>query len=475
MSKPTGLFHSQSENVYYQFILEDQSIRIQKVTDKKSPIDYLMDEKYPIWMLRHSLGSDMGPEDYSLLPEEDYLTEKRSKVLGLHQRSGHLRDLFFHGLRVPCSEQSYSHAVGPIHAGIIEPGHFRFVVEGEKIRHLTIRLGFQKRNIINELKKSNLRRVMHLSETISGDTSVSYALAFAKIYEEAAGIQVSESVSLFRSLLIEAERIAIHIGDLGGLAEDIGYYPLYGVCVTDRGAALALMENWTGNRFGKGAVRPGGVRVNLKISYKDAKQALQALKNTFLKNIEPQIKRALADSTIKERLQECGNVKKEDVDRHGFVGMTARCAGVLRDIRLRDVNYPEWEALPLHEEKNNYSGDAWSRFYIRYAEIKQSLSWMEKTIEKIDWEQIWTKEQIKQTLVEIQCKPGLYFQSVEAWRGPLIVALKIDEKSNIEEAYIRDPSVLNWHALEMAVRGELIGDFPLNNKSFNLSYVGFDL
>jgi len=475
MSKPTGLFLTKADHTFYHFLLDDHKIRMEKVTDKKSPIDFLMDEKYPIWMLRHSLGSDMGAEDYSLLAEEDYLTDKRSKVLGLHQRSGHLRDLFFHGIKVPCGDESYSHAVGPIHAGIIEPGHFRFVVEGEKIRHLTIRLGFQKRHILENMYHSNLNKVMHLSETISGDSSVSYALAFTKIIESAAGINVSESVSLFRSLLVEAERIAIHIGDLGGLSEDIGYYPLFGVCVTDRGAALALMENWTGNRFGKGAVRPGGVRVNRKISANDAKKALFALKKTFKKNVEPQIKRALIDSTIKERLQGCGTLKSEDVIKHGFVGMTARCAGVMRDIRINDPNYPDWKPLALIDDSNNFSGDAWARFYIRYSEILQSLEWMEKTIEKIDWESLWSKEQVEVTTKQTECKPGIYYSTVEAWRGPIIVALCIGPNSKITDAYVRDPSVLNWHALEMAVRGELIGDFPLNNKSFNLSYVGFDL
>jgi Ni,Fe-hydrogenase III large subunit len=475
MSKPTGLFLTKADHVFYQFLFEDQKIRMEKVVDKKSPIDFLMDENYPIWMLRHSLGNDMGPEDYSSLLEADYLTEKRSKVLGLHQRSGHLRDLFFHGIKVPCGDQSYSHAVGPIHAGIIEPGHFRFVVEGEKVRHLTIRLGFQKRNVQDKIYTSNLSKVMHISETISGDSSVSYALAFSRILEEAANIKVSESVKLFRSLLVEAERVAIHIGDLGGLSEDIGYYPLYGVCVTDRGAALGLMENWTGNRFGKGAVRPGGVRVNSKISAKDAKQALFALKKIFLKNIEPQIKRALADSTIRERLQGCGQLNREEVDKHGFVGMTARCAGVLYDTRIGNSDYPEWKPLPLHDDLINYSGDAWARFYIRYNEIKQSIAWMENTLEKIDWDFLWSKEQIAETTKPFTCKQGIYFDTVEAWRGPILVALSIDQNSKITDSYIRDPSVLNWHALEIAIRGELIGDFPLNNKSFNLSYAGFDL
>ncbi|MCZ8157392.1 MAG: hydrogenase-4 subunit E [Leptospira sp.] len=475
MFKITGLFQTKSDPTFYHFLAEHHGVTMEKVPDKKSPIDFLMDEKYPIWLLRHSLGKDMGPEDYSALSELDYLTEKRSKVLGLHQRSGSLRDLFFHGIKVPCGDNSYSHAVGPIHAGIIEPGHFRFVVEGEKIRHLTIRLGFQFRHLKEEMYRSNISRIMHLSETISGDSSVSYAVCFSRIFEEAAGIKVTESINLFRSLLIEAERIAIHIGDMGGISEDIGYYPLYGVCVTDRGAALGLTETWTGNRFGKGAVRPGGVRTNQKISAVDAKLAFNQLKKTFEKNIEPQILRALSNSTIKERLQGCGQLRAADVDSFGFVGMTARCAGVMKDLRLSDKAYPHWVPLSLHHDVANFSGDAWSRFYLRYMEIKQSLAWMEKTISQIDWDALWSGQTTKETIIKRDYKPGIYYQALESWRGSILTALVIEEDGKVSDAYIRDPSVLNWHALEIAVRGQLIGDFPLNNKSFNLSYAGFDL
>jgi len=475
MSKPTGLFFNKKDQSFYQFLLLDQKISMKKISGKRSPIYFLMDENYPIWILRHSLGKDMGPEDYSHLTEADYLTEKRSKVLGLHQRSGSIRDLFFHGINVPCNDNSYSHAVGPIHAGIIEPGHFRFVVEGEMIHHLTIRLGFQNRDLQASIHQSDTKKIMHISEAISGDSSISYALVFSKIFEEAARIKISKSVSLFRSILVEIERIAIHIGDLGGLSEDIGYYPLYGVCVTDRGAALGLMENWTGNRFGKGAIRPGGVRVNRRISVKDAMLAFESLKKTFVKNIEPQIERALVDSTIKERLQGCGPITKDEIKKNGFVGQTARCAGELIDLRIADDNYPNWKSLPIEEDQVNYSGDAWARFYLRYNEIKQSLDWINRTLPEINWDDLWSDEQNNKTNKTYPLQAGIYYNTVESWRGPILVSLLIDELGKVTDSYIRDPSVLNWHALELAVRGELIGDFPLNNKSFNLSYAGFDL
>ncbi|WP_411821972.1 hydrogenase-4 subunit E [Leptospira sp. 'Mane'] len=474
MRKPTGVFYSNTKQNFYHFLTENNTVIMEAVPDKKSAIDFLMDDEYPIWVLRHSLGKDMGAEDYSALTEEEYLTSQRSKVLGLHQKSGTLRDSFFHGLKVPCSNTSYSHAVGPIHAGIIEPGHFRFVVEGETIRHLTIRLGFQHRGIQERIKGLAHSKVMHYSETISGDSSVAYATAFSRIYEDAMSIQPSKDVEIFRSLLIETERIAIHIGDLGGLSEDIGYYPLFGVCATDRGAGLGLMENWTGNRFGKAAVRPGGVVVNSKLTAKDAKAAFYNLKKIFKKNVEPQILRALNVSTIKERLQGCGKVSKEDVTKQGFVGQVARMAGVVQDQRITDIGYPDWKPLAVADDHYNYSGDAWARFYLRYKEIEQSLIWMEAQVEKLDWDLVWSSSPSQKTK-SATVKPGLYFKTVEAWRGPVLVALDLDSEGHVADSYIRDPSVLNWHALELAVRGELIGDFPLNNKSFNLSYVGFDL
>ncbi|GBF49868.1 hypothetical protein LPTSP4_13880 [Leptospira ryugenii] len=475
MANVTGLYKSNLSGKYIQFVLNENRIVVQEPEGKKSPIDFLLDDSYPIWLLRHSLGKDMSEEDYSHLKEEDYLTENRSKVLSLHQKSGNLRDLFYHGLKVPTSDEQYSHAVGPIHAGIIEPGHFRFVVEGESIRHLSIRLGFQHRGIIKQMLQSKPERILALSETISGDSSVAYALAFSSMMENGLGIQIPSNVRIFRSLLLELERVAIHIGDLGGLAEDIGYYPLYGVCVTDRGAALGLMETWIGNRFGKGGIRPGGCRTNQRISPEDAKNAFYALKKVFYKNIEPQILRALSDSTIKERLQGCANISRDSVIKHGFVGPCARSAGVPIDLRTQQLEFPDWTPLSVQDDHINFGGDAWARFYLRYQEIKQSLLWMEAQIEKLDWNSLWSKEQIGATLLEIKLKQGLYFEAVEGWRGIILTCIEVDANGKITDIYVRDPSVLNWHALELAVRGELIGDFPLNNKSFNLSYVGFDL
>lgn len=475
MKKITGITHFNGS--YFQFIHENQSVVMEEERSKKSTIDFLLDDQYPIWLVRHSFGQDMGYEDYSALKEDDYLSDQRGKILSLHQKSGVIRDLAYHGLSVPFSIDHYSHAVGPIHAGIIEPGHFRFVVEGEVIRHLTIRLGYQKRGIQDILVGKSMEQVMPYSEMISGDTSIGYALAFSKLYEDFYKISVPKDIRLFRSLLIELERIAVHIGDLGGISEDIGYYPLYGVCVTDRGAALGLMETWTGHRFGKSVIRPGKLFLNQRIDAKQAKDAFYQLKKVYQSRIRPQILRALSISTLKERMQGCGFISESDVQKHGFVGMVSRMAGVIEDLRINHPDYPDWKPLPIKEEHHHYNGDVWARMYLRYAEIEQSLRWMEEKVEEVDWDLIW-KSQENRTSKEPKEKslqPGIYYSALEAWRGPLLVALNIDEKGFVINSYIRDPSVLNWYALELAVRGEQVSDFPLNNKSFNISYVGFDL
>ncbi|TGL53120.1 hydrogenase-4 subunit E [Leptospira kemamanensis] len=475
MSQVTGI--TNFNGVYYQFLYQNNLIEMEEVKSKKSNIDFLLDQKYPVWLVRHSFGQDMGSEEYSELKEEDFLNDNRGKNLSLHQKTGVVRDLFYHGLTVPFSDGNYSHAVGPIHAGIIEPGHFRFVVEGEEIRHLTIRLGFQKRNIQELILNKPIGQVMSYSETISGDTSIGYSLTFSNIYEEAYGIHLPKDIRLFRSILVELERIAVHIGDLGGISEDIGYYPLYGVCVTDRGAALGLMETWTGHRFGKSVIRPGKVLVNQKISPKLAKESFYQLKKVYNTRVRPQILRALSISTLKERMQGCGFISESDVETYGFVGMVARMAGVEDDLRKNHTDYPNWKPLPLKEEHHHYNGDVWARMYLRFAEIEQSLDWIENIISTLDWDLVWSegRDQRLNELFTKKINPGVFFKTVEAWRGPLLVALNLDEDGYVKNSYIRDPSVLNWHALELAVRGEQISDFPLNNKSFNLSYVGFDL
>lgn len=438
--------------------------------------DVLRDETIPHFLIRHGIGETMGEEDTSSFfrrKKADYnFLEERTSVLEIARRGNKIQNLDYTGLRIPLEAGGYSHAVGPIHAGVIEPGHFRFFVKGEEIQHLTIRLGFQRRNILQMLKNKNGFSSIPISETISGDTTIGYSLAFARNFEKAANLKIESDVDIIRLVLLEVERCAIHIGDLGAIAGDIGYYPLHGVCATDRGVPLGVMEALVGNRFGKGAIFPGEVRLNKNLKKESLVGIADNLKKGF-KRVEFEFLRAADNSTIRERLQECGKISRNMVRLNGFIGMPARCTGIELDMRKYEDLYHKYFPISFHHDDENLTGDAWARFFLRYLELRASVEWLCKMIPEINPEKSSKGRHLSLGLNSF--KSGLYYNSVEAWRGPVFVALQISDKGLIENSYIRDPSVLNWHALELAVRGELIGDFPLNNKSFNLSYVGFDL
>ncbi|PJZ71514.1 hypothetical protein CH373_03235 [Leptospira perolatii] len=472
----TGLFYPAQGTDYYVFKISQSNLFME--TQKKGVSDLLnmlMDRKYPLWLLRHSLGTSELPEDYTDRDAREYLSLKREAYVSRLYKQGTLRGLKYSGLKIPILEGCYSHAVGPIHAGVIEPGHFRFVVNGEQIQNLEIRLGFQKRGILSKLVGCDPIRAMAIAETISGDSTVAYSYAFSKAFESAFQWKVSPDVELWRMVLLEVERIAVHIGDMGAIAGDIGYYPLLGVCSTDRGVPLGFMETLVGNRMGKGALYPGEVRANPKLvasDLKDIKKKLVAL----LRKIEIHFGKAARDSTIRERLQNCGILRTTQAYTNGVIGMACRATGMKLDLRYGQPLYSHAkEPLQLDHDPASFHGDAWSRFYLRFLEFQASSHWLLQVIETLNLDASG-----KGAFRVLKEKPevkgsGPFYAGVEGWRGSNLVALLLNQNGTIKEAYIRDPSVLNWHALEIAIRGELVGDFPLNNKSFNLSYVGVDL
>jgi Ni,Fe-hydrogenase III large subunit len=471
----TGLYYNKRTSSFYKFLQTNESVKMVPMKDIKFK-EIVKETRYPMWLLKHSLGVKGGEEDYSEMDTQSIRNSNERRKFELDRSmvsNSEIRDLNFRGISVNVKSDSYSHAVGPIHAGIIEPGHFRFSVTGEYIQHLNIRLGFQKRNILELIKGKLPLAALPIAEAISGDTAIAYATTFSRIYEEAAGLKISDEVKLIRMALLEVERVAVHIGDLGAMAGDIGYYPLHGVCATDRGVPLGVMETLTGSRFGKGVVFPGEVRLNKNLNLSVLITLAANLINCF-RRVEYQFMRAVNSTTIRERLDDCGRITKIQVLHNSFIGMPARATGLRMDMRYSEPLYQTAKyPLDLNLERDHLNGDAWARFYLRFLEVKNSIVWLEKILPELDITKAGNGDLRIQKVTKF--KPGIYYQSVEGWRGSVLVALDINAKGQIEDAYIRDPSVLNWHALELAVRGELIGDFPLNNKSFNLSYVGFDL
>ncbi len=458
---------------FYKFIGDSDSIRLEILKDIRFK-DLVKDIQIPIWLLRHSFGINGSEEDYSdidIHSIEDIFERRRVELKHSLIGNSSIRNLFYNGLKVPVKENSYSHAVGPIHAGIIEPGHFRFSVTGEYIDHLTIRLGFQHRNIIQQLKGKSPLQVMAIVESIASDSTIAYQTAFANIYEDVCQMEIPDEIKIIRMVLLEIERVAIHIGDIGAIAGDIGYYPLHGLCATDRGVPLGLMETLTGSRFGKASILPGEVRLSQGLDISSLMSLSANLKSMF-RRLEKEFIRAEKSSSIRERLDDCGIVSKSIILQNSFVGLIARASGMKMDLRLSEKLYLE-TGMNLELDRENLKGDAWSRFYLRFLEVKNSIQWLEKILPELSLVNL--KKNKLSILSQIKFKSGFYYKAIESWRGPILVALEINQKGQIQNAYIRDPSVLNWHALELAVKGELIGDFPLNNKSFNLSYAGFDL
>jgi Ni,Fe-hydrogenase III large subunit len=470
----TGIHFSKDSKFYYKYIYEKNQIQMEK-SPLEDPIEIFEDERIPLWLLRHSVGKEGKEENLErilITPKDNYLhfIERGSMLYGAMLDSTTIRNLDYRGIKLDTAPDEYCHAVGPIHAGIIEPGHFRFIVRGEEIQNLTIRLGFQKRNILQKLQGLQIRKAFPIVESISGDSSVAYASALAEIIEKSSSIPVPSSVLFLRAVLLELERIAIHIGDIGAIGGDIGYYPILGLCSTDRGVPLGFMELLTGSRFGRGAIQAGNIFLNKHIQLSDLKQASTNLQKAF-QRIESQFIRIHKNSTIRERTYQCGEITQEMVTKNGFVGMPAKCTGINLDLRNSNPLYSQKKPLSLELNSEEMNGDVWARWYLRYWELKNSVQWVTSVIEEAYSDFINTQV----PKYDFSFKEGMHFSAVEGWRGPVLVSMELDNKGIIQDSYIRDPSVLNWHALEIAVRGELIGDFPLNNKSFNLSYVGFDL
>jgi Ni,Fe-hydrogenase III large subunit len=363
-------------------------------------------------------------------------------------------------------EDLHEVGVGPIHAGVIEPGHFRFICNGEKVLHLEIQLGYQHRGV-EELfikKKSLLERVI-LSESIAGDTTNGNAAAFSQLYESLCGFRPGEHLSFVRTLALELERMAIHTGDLSALAGDVAYQLGNAVFGRLRTPIINYTQSWGGNRLGRGLIRPG--RTNFPYTSELA-ESLVKIFNEYEPHYTEMADTLFARPSVQARFEKTGILSKEDILAMGTVGTPARSTGVKRDIRS---THPHGYYLSFkHEPVLLPQGDVYARAYIRDREIRQSMSLIRKMITAIP------AVDKNVDLSEKKCaSESLSVSLVEGWRGEICHAAITDKNGNIALYKIKDPSMHNWFALAMAVRGEEISDFPLCNKSFNLSYCGHDL
>jgi len=363
------------------------------------------------------------------------------------------------------SHELHEVGVGPIHAGVIEPGHFRFICNGEQILHLEIQLGFQHRGIEKlMLEKRKLLQRSTLVEGIAGDTVAGHSIAFDHTWESLSGIKAGKDVELARTIALELERIAIHTGDLSAICTDIAYQLGSSVFGRLRTPIVNFMQEWCGNRLSKGLLRPG------KIQYPFT-TALAKRLNEVLDAFEPDFvemnKELFQLPSALSRFERTGVVSTADASEIGAVGMAARMAGLKRDVRS---SHPYLLYLEInHEPIVKHHGDVYSRVQIRKEEVLQSIRYLRVLLPKV-------QDDVDSIVPVMLPGPELFTISlVEGWRGEICHCAITDTEGELIVYKIKDPSFHNWLALALAVRNNEISDFPVCNKSFNLSYCGHDL
>lgn len=366
------------------------------------------------------------------------------------------------------SEELHEVGVGPVHAGVIEPGHFRFICNGEKVLHLEIQLGYQHRGI-EKLFVDNKKALQKcvLSESIAGDTSVGHALAHSQLIDSMGDLEISDALKIERCIGLELERMAVHIGDTAALCGDVAYQLGQVVCEALRTEIINTTQFWCGNRFGKGFVRPGGS--NYPMSDLVADKMLKMLDDSGMRFSEI-AGRIYSMPSVLARFEDIGQVTKNQALNIGAVGMAARTCGIPRDIRSTHPfqYFNKLKANPVILE----TGDVLARGMLRVKEIGES----ERIIRELIG--LWKEKEkvVPDPVYNYKLKPESFSLSmIEGWRGEICHSAITDENGDIVHYKIKDPSFHNWMALALAVRNQEISDFPVCNKSFNLSYCGNDL
>ena len=369
----------------------------------------------------------------------------------------------FHPFRPVTGEGVFEVPVGPVHAGIIEPGHFRFGVAGEPVLYLQLRLFYVHKGIEKRFERLPWRHGVFLAESISGDTAVGHALAFAHAIERLADVIVPPRARAIRVVLLELERIYNHMSDIGAIATDVAFVVPASRAQAMREHLVRLQERLFGTRLLRGTVALGGVKRDLSPQGRDDLRAhLLALETDF----DDLITLLIDSGTFTDRVDGTGILTNQAAQDLGIVGMAARASGVDGDLR-RDHPHDAYESVrfevPLEE-----GGDVRARLMIRAREVEQSFTILRQVLETLPDTALLAS--LPATLPASSSALGW----AEAWRGPCTHWVATDERGGIDRVKVSDPSSLNWPGLIQAVPGNIIPDFPVINKSFNLSYSGND-
>ena len=360
-------------------------------------------------------------------------------------------------------EEVHEVAVGPVHAGVIEPGHFRFQCYGEEVLHLEIMLGYQHRGVESLLLHRNPTRSAIVAETIAGDASVAHATAYCAALEALAGAHVSFRAHAVRGIALELERLANHVGDLGALCNDVAFLPGASYLGRLRGEFLNLTLEICGNRFGRSLLRPGGVLFDIP---RDLADTLRTRIAHLQREVLQILDMMFSQSSVLARFEGTGTVSEEQAEDNGLVGPAARACGCARDVRH---DHPsgvfQFSHIPVASET---TGDVYARAAVRWLEVERSLEFLIELLGSLP---------PGKTIAPIgSLKRGaMAFGLCETWRGEAMHVAFTDTDGSLECISVKDPSMHNWFGLALALRGMPISDFPICNKSFSLSYAGHDL
>jgi Ni,Fe-hydrogenase III large subunit len=356
--------------------------------------------------------------------------------------------------------------VGPVHASVIEPGHFRFMCHGEQVHHLEIQLGYQHRGVETLLLQGPPTAQTARVETIAGDTSVAYAWGYCAALEALGGSAVDIGAERVRGVALELERIAMHLVALTGLATDAAFLQGGATLGRLRTAIINATMRVCGSRFGRGWLRPGGVRFGLTPALQ---HDLLATLAAFAKDLGEVDDLMCSARSLRSRFIGVGTVSRQAALDLGLTGLVARASGVALDTRtqLPGRLYTGQPIAALTEP----GGDCWARMRLRMREIDASVHWLRQVLDAPSVELAATAPEPVTAL-----RPDSLCVSVrEGFRGPVVQALETGADGGLLHVKVQDPSLQNWFGLALALRDNEISDFPICNKSFDLSYCGNDL
>ncbi len=379
------------------------------------------------------------------------------------QRQQHMTDYPFFSVR---GQEVHEVGVGPIHASVIEPGHFRFMCHGEQVHHLEIQLGYQHRGVEALLLQRPPLGLSSRVESIAGDSSIAYVWGYCAAVEALAGVQVSLDSDRVRGVALELERVAMHLAGLTGMATDIAFLQGGATYGRLRTAIINATMRVCGSRFGRGWLRPGGVRFGLTPALRQDLLSTLAVLSKDIGQVNDLMRGA---RSVQSRLQGVGTVSLQAAQDLGLVGLPARASGVAFDTRA-SLPGRLYTAHPV-SLRIEAGGDCWARLTLRMREIDESVRWLREVLEAPGADLAPAGIAALGNL-----RPETLCVSVcEGFRGPVVQTLETAADGRLLHYKVQDPSLLNWFGVALAVRNNEISDFPICNKSFDLSYCGNDL